>query len=475
MCRYHTDAKLKVKGDYGMTHNEQKILAINTPFDSLQYEGIIRDVFGSTTSFMDYDAIIIDTSRIAHNYEVNYPTTFYNGKRLISKYDSQKIVDDFSRTKKQIAECLNQGKNIFILMATNENCYIHTGETRYSGTGKNARGTDMVTEFNVFSFLPLDLNLTMVNGEKFSISCQPPYATFFQATKDISYYDAYFEAPKKSILLTVPKSDKAISAVFEFGEGKIIILPYPYDEDYFENKDEWEKHGKRYLDALFELNYALTSKTDTCVFPLWSNNIKILNEKDEEEKLEQDLKKLRNIEAEIKNREDALNEIRHKKLLLTAGGTLLEQVVKETLQEIGITLEETEIGRSDVVATYKDKSIVAEIKSASKSAAEKHAAQLEKWVSQFIEEKEHSPKAILIVNGFCDTPLAERTEDVFPNQMLKFCMAREHALITTTQLLCLYIEIKNNPACAEERIVELLNCVGKYPRYLDYENYLKLI
>ena len=145
------------------------------------------------------------------------------------------------------------------------------------------------------------------------------------------------------------------------------------------------------------------------------------------------------------------------------------------MQEIGFALHEAEVGRSDVVASYDDTDIVAEIKGVTKSAAEKHAAQLEKWVAQFLEENEHSPKAILFVNGYCDTPLAERTEEVFPDQMLRYSEARGHALVTTTQLLCLYIEIKNNPACAKERIKELLSCVGRYPRYKDYENYLQLI
>ena len=81
-------------------------------------------------------------------------------------------------------------------------------------------------------------------------------------------------------------------------------------------------------------------------------------------------------------------------------------------------------------------------------------------------------KEVPIKNRYCDTPLYDRTEDVFPNQMLKYCEARGHALITTTQLLCLYIEIKRNPDCDEERISELLTCIGKYKRYLDYENYL---
>ena len=108
-----------------------------------------------------------------------------------------------------------------------------------------------------------------------------------------------------------------------------------------------------------------------------------------------------------------------------------------------------------------------------KSAAEKHAAQLEKWVAQYIEENEVSPKGMLIVNGFCDMPLNERLEDVFPQQMLKYCVSRGHVLLTSTQLLCLYIEVCKNPICKEERITELLSCVGKYERYREIKDYLK--
>lgn len=457
-----------------MNSNSQSILGINISFDPINYKGFIRDEFRSAISFMDYDAVVIDTSYLALNYEADYPPTF-EGKRMISKNESHLMIEEFSRIKAQIIEILNQGKNIFVLMATNEDCFIHTGKTEYSGTGKNARGTNIVEKFNTFSFLPIELYPTMVSGEKFDITCHPPYSTFFQITKNMTHYDAFFKAPKKSALLMVPNTDKAISAVFEYEKGKIIILPYPYCEDEFEDEKEWKKSSRKYLDALFELNYALTSHADSYVLPLWSEDIKVLNEEDEEIKLAQDIKKLHNIETKIKKREEVIKLIKKKKILFTSSGATLEEVVKETLQEIGITLCETEAGRSDIIASYKGIDIVAEIKGVSKSAAEKHAAQLEKWVAQFIEEKGHAPKPILIVNGYCDTPLTERIEEVFPNQMLKYCVARGHVLITTTQLLCLYIDISNNPSCAEKRITELLSCVGKYQQYLNYDNYLKLI
>lgn len=456
-----------------MKLKRQRILGINTCFDSIDYEGFVNDSFRNPTSFMDYDAIVIDTSYLAHIYGEDYPST-YQGKRMISKDESRRMEEEFLRTKTQIIDFLKQGKNVFVFMATNENCFIYTGRTEYSGTGKNARSTNIVTEFNVFSFLPIAIKPTIVSGEDFNIVCQPPYSKFFHETRDMMYYDAYFEVSKNSALLMIPNSDKAISAVFEYEQGKIIILPYPYDERYYENKREWKKAGKRYLDALFELNNTLCSRAESFALPLWSENIKLPNEEDEEIKLKKEIDKLHKLEAKINQHQELIKNIKKKKILFTASGSPLEEIVKETLQEIGFVLMHAEIGRSDIIASYNGIDIVAEVKGISKSAAEKHAAQLEKWVAQFIEEREHSPKALLIVNGYCDVPLEKRKEDVFPNQMLKYCEAREHSLITTTQLLCLYIEIKSNPDCAEERIAELLSCVGKYQRYQNFAEFLKL-
>ncbi|MCD7856616.1 MAG: hypothetical protein LUG55_02225 [Clostridiales bacterium] len=236
-----------------------------------------------------------------------------------------------------------------------------------------------------------------------------------------------------------------------------------------------ERLREKYLDSLFELNEKLSSSSEDFILPQWANKISILGEHEE-------IVKQRDIEAAIKklqinltNQEDRIRNIQKYKLLLTASGEPLEEITKKVLEEIGFLILDAEKGRSDVIAKYGDIGVVAEIKGVSKSAAEKHAAQLEKWASQYLEETGDSPKSLLIVNGFCDTPVDERTEDVFPHQMLKYCEARGHALITTTQLLCLYIEIQRDPACKEERINELLACIGKYNRYQNTYEYLEKI
>lgn len=78
----------------------------------------------------------------------------------------------------------------------------------------------------------------------------------------------------------------------------------------------------------------------------------------------------------------------------------------------------------------------------------------------------------MIVNVVCDAPIGERTEDVFPHQMLKYCEAHGHALITTKQLLYLYIDTRQNPECKDDRGNEMLSCVGKYDSYQDVQEYL---
>ena len=54
---------------------------------------------------------------------------------------------------KLLKELLKQGRNVFVLMGNNDNCYIYTGEKQYSGTGRNARQTNIVREFNAYSLL----------------------------------------------------------------------------------------------------------------------------------------------------------------------------------------------------------------------------------------------------------------------------------------------------------------------------------
>lgn len=452
----------------------KRILGLNTSFESLEYDGFDENRFCSTISLLDYDAVVIDVGFLA-DYNYKNGAKNYENKVRLSDYESAQIVDDFDTVREQIVELLKQGRNLFVLMGKNENCYIYTGEKQFSGTGKNARQTNIIREFDMYSFLPIQIKATHIYGTEITSCCKSPYQDFMRKTASYSQYASYFSVTEKSTTLArISGTEKVVAAVIPYENGKIICLPQPYYEDEYINPDEWLIGGKAYLEALFELNERLSISDTDAALPTWTDSIYVLNEKEEIENHDHLKKQIAELQDKSSEQKHRIEEIQKYKLLLTASGGILEEITKQVLQELGFSILDTEKGRSDIVAKYGDAGIVAEIKGVSKSAAEKHAAQLEKWVSQFIEENDSVPKGILIVNGYCDTPLEKRVEDVFPNQMLKYCEARGHALITTTQLLCLYIDIKKNPSCANERIMELLSCTGKYQRYLDYDKYLKI-
>lgn len=453
---------------------KMRILGLNTGFESLEYDNFQENIFSASISLLDYDTVVVDVGDLVEKrYESDLDTGTYQNRILLSEFASSQILEEFATIRDQIREMMKQGRNLFLLMGRNDSCYIHTGEKHYSGTGKNARRTNIVTEFDTYSFLPITITATHVYGTEMGIHCNPPYQDFFRRTADISRYASYFSIEEENTALaSIKGTDKVIASVIPIENGKIVCLPQPlYEDDYTETK-YWKQYGKQYLDSLFELSERLNTSDDDYSLPGWANSISILGEKEARARQNDTEKSIEALQRKLDDQIRCIEEIEKYKLLLTASGDLLEEITKKVLGKLGFAIQDSEKGRSDIIAHYGSIGVVAEIKGVTKSAAEKHAAQLEKWVSQYIEENESTPKALLIVNGFCDTPIAERTEEVFPCQMLKYCKARGHALITTTQLLCLFIEAQQNPACLDNRIKELLSCVGKYNRYQDIGDYL---
>ena len=117
---------------------EKKIVGLNTYFKSLEYENFDEYEFSARISLLDYDAVVINAEYLITCYSTSYDSSYQN-KPCLSDYNSAQIVEDFKKIEGQIKELLKQGRNVFVLMGNNDNCYIYTGEKQYSGTGRNAR------------------------------------------------------------------------------------------------------------------------------------------------------------------------------------------------------------------------------------------------------------------------------------------------------------------------------------------------
>lgn len=442
--------------------DKTRVLGLNTEFDSLNYPNFTEAHFRSNISLLDYDMVIINASGIIDYYNEDKQGTYEN-KKLLCNEDSHQIKEDFMSICEQVVDLLNLGKNIYVLVGRNPNCFVYTGEKKSSTSGIGQ--VSIVKEFNAFLFQPVALTVAFVDGTEMEICSHEPFATFFRETNELVHYQARFILPEGGkALLRIKGTDKVVSAVVEHEQGRILFLPTPYLRGDYRTDEFWQEYGTQYLDSLIALDKALSTDGEY-ELPSWTETFTILNENDLIKKIEKAKDRLEKAQKTLEKHEESLSDLQYYKRLLTGSGTVLEEAVKQVLSEIGFKILEAEKGRSDVIAKYKAIDVVAEIKGVTKSAAEKHSAQLEKWVSNFILKTERQPKALLIVNGFCETPLDERTEDVFPAQMLLYASSRNHILLSSVQLLCLYIETKNTPSIKEERIQELLSTVGIYARY----------
>ena len=98
---------------------------------------------------------------------------------------------------------------------------------------------------------------------------------------------------------------------------------------------------------------------------------------------------------------------------------------------------------------------------------------MQKWETEFFEDYDIHPKQVLIVNTFRNLPLKERVEDSFPIQMLPYATKKEQCLITTTQLLCFYLNWLDNNDILENFIDKITSTNGIFDEYNDWGKYIE--
>ncbi len=431
---------------------QKKILGINTHFnlantDELSFSQI---GFNDKISLYDFDTVIFSSFNFFFASEVkkeNYAEGLHLSSSSVYTYS---VI--FEKLRKQVIDLLDSGKNIYVMLDQEEKIYYIDDFTKYN--------------FNCYSYLPIDFNYDVLVGSEFIIEKKEPYFSFFSKIKDYLLYKNILNSDFFEKLVITKNSSKIIGGLCNCRKGKIIFIPsFNYSRIInFNGNQKRDNRDEEFINALLELENNLSTTVEEKL-PEWTNGFYILNEKEILSQISDTKNEVKKLQDKLESQNKELELIRNYKYLLTATGKPLELIVKQVLKEIGFDLLETEDNRSDVIAKYKNIDIVAEIKGLTKSAGEKNAAQLEKWVSEFIEVNEKEPKAILIVNGYCNLPLNERKEPVFPNQMLGYAIKREQCLISTYQLLKLFIEIKENPDKSDILISELLNTVGIYEKY----------
>jgi hypothetical protein len=261
--------------------------------------------------------------------------------------------------------------------------------------------------------------------------------------------------------------------------GHLVVLPWidlqadQEDEDGTGPDDDefWVPEAEQFqLDLLTAV--VQLGGSDSISRPQWADNYATKEQARLRLEVEKREKQVERAHAGLERAQKQKEASELKNQLFLGSGRTLELEVKKVLERLGGEVTEPPANRDDWKVIFPEGHVVCEAKGVTKSAAEKHAAQLEKWVSSEYSETGVSPKGLLVVNAWRDTPLIGRVEADFPAQMLPYCRSRGHCLISGLQLFVILADIEDNPDRADHWRSEILATNGAIEGCGDWRSVL---
>lgn len=326
---------------------------------------------------------------------------------------------------------------------------------------KGGRFASLTFSSSIYECLDIDVTEKRTTGKKIEIKDNTLFSDFLKRNvHNFDYSVGFSTYPGTSI-----GNAKSQALSIGFYTTDFVFLPsFAEETDYDESE---------FLSELYEICRNIRKDEPVLNIPKWANGYLLPGEKDEKEKLKKIESEIARLNEQRVKSENRFSTFLSLKQLWSGSGTVLESAVKKVFEELGFTMLRAEPGRDDIIMTWKEQTVIVEVKGQNKSAAEKNAAQLEKWVSTYLAEKDVTPKGILLVNTYRELPLADRTQPSFPNQMLGYSKARKHCLMTTLQLCTLLLYCRANPNQKDSEVEKLLNTVGPYQPSIVWNEFIE--
>jgi hypothetical protein len=463
-----------------------RILSLD--FDPVYGDDCTRSSFASDVSVFDYDLVIWDPRNSLDDY-IAYEK--YMGQPALTDNSSVEFSSDFKRRHGEFSKFLDSGRVLIVISRPPIKCAFATGERKYSGTGRNRVTTRIVDSATLQAAIPRpDVTFVPAKGQRIqTVGDGPIQALIRKYHRNFEYHAILNNAPGIAVAEVAGTNQAVASIEVTPSGGILLILPHielrnlekspsaddPEDDESDDadegDRDEFVEIAPEFQEDLIAAITRLSGNAEASR-PAWSQRFATeFQQKVRDEVLAEQrrVEEARTALAEAKQRaEDAEAQDQ----LFLGTGKALEIQVRDVLQILGGEVHEAAPGRDDWRATFPEGRVVVEVKGVSKSAAEKHAAQLEKWVASAYEETGELHKGLLVVNTWREVPLDERTGPDFPDQMIGYSTARQHALLTGLQLFTIRQQIESGAATAEEWRKAIFGAAGRVEGGEDWQRYL---
>jgi hypothetical protein len=281
-----------------------------------------------------------------------YFTDNYRGKRCYDKNTSFELTEDFIHWKRELNIALGQGKTVFVFLTEKEEFYVHTGQQKVSGTGRNQQVTNLVDLFDNYKCLPINVNIQSAAGK--TVYCQSPvFQGFFNTFQKELYYEAFISSETiKKFCFTTKSKDRCLGTALKSLNGHIVFLPMLdcHKDSYWNQNGKPSKagdeFGKRLISNLIEIDKVLKSHTDKTPRPKWldSEEYELKEAVKTRKSIQLNLQKIKEIEKDNDKLKEILIEQDSLSDLLFEGGKALENAVIKALQILGYSAENYDDG-----------------------------------------------------------------------------------------------------------------------------------
>ena len=402
--------------------------------------------YRSDRSLLDADVILFDPSLSCYQ-----TTGTFQGKASFSEDESFRIIEDTEHWKRELDTTLRAGKTVIIFMSKYNDIFVHTGKKERSGKGKMGIVTNIVTEYDNYKILPIEVpTLIPKSGEDMTFLGNPIFAGLNSEFKQYMQYESYFDTDISSPIFSTKVGRKAIGGIFNHGDGHLVILPpIRYSKEEFIKKEgkqsvwteEAIQFGHRLLEQLLDIDEELRKESDRTPPPPWLNkeDFVIPGEVALREKVNKICKE---IEALEKQKEVSIMSLRNEeslKDLMYAKGKHLEAAILQALRIIGYNAENFDDGEleldSVIVSPERDRFIgEAEGKDNNAINIDKFR-QLESNIQEDLQRNEVKDPAtgILFANGFRLVAPEDRPEQ-FTDKCIRNANRLKVVLIRTMDL-----------------------------------------
>lgn len=436
--------------------------------------------YSTNQSLLDADVIIFEPD--FDSYSLDSYDSHYNGKCCYDKNDSFRLQEDTSHWKKELSTALGFGKTVFVFFKKFEDCYIHTGQKQFSGTGRNTRTTNIVTGYHNYNFFPVDLpTIIPKEGKEIVFNGNSVFSPLWKEFQKYFKYESYLDGKVLNPIFLTKTGDKIIGALFNVGAGNLVLLPpLFYDEKKFVKYDQKKKQnlltkdalkfGNRLLQILIDIDKMLKEGGDKTPLPEWAaeNNFELVEENQIKSEIEKNTKQIDKLVVQKNEFITKLDEAIKLKNLLFEKGKILENAIITGLEILGYKAENYNDGNLEldqVIISPDGERFIGEAEGKDTSAINiDKFRQLASNIQEDLQREEVGNPAtgILFGNGYRLTKPSERAEQ-FTDKCINTAKSSNCILIRTTDLFRVvkFIKESNDQKFAKNCRDIIKNSVGK--------------